>query len=143
MRNLHIQLIGDTEKMKISSYLLPMEITSLIERLDAYIEKPDEEKYDIAFVDPNVLLLKDESSGLMTALFQWEAGARIPLHEHVNIEQSYVIEGSLSDSEGECKSGHFAWRPAGSQHDAWSKEGCLVLAFLLKPNKFLEGPDAN
>jgi anti-sigma factor ChrR (cupin superfamily) len=89
------------------------------------------------------ILLKDESSGLMTALFQWEAGARLPLHEHVNIEQSYVIEGSLSDSEGECKSGHFAWRPAGSQHDAWSKEGCLVLAFLLKPNKFLEGPDAN
>ena len=33
--------IGDTEKMKISSYLLPMEITSLIERLDAYIEKPE------------------------------------------------------------------------------------------------------
>ena len=89
------------------------------------------------------ILLKVESSGLMTALFQWEAGARLPLHEHVNIEQSYVIEGSLSDSEGECKSGHFAWRPAGSQHDAWSKEGCLVLAFLLKPNKFLEGPDAN
>lgn len=41
MRNLHIQLIEDTEKMKISSYLLPMEITSLIERLDAYIEKPE------------------------------------------------------------------------------------------------------
>ena len=32
------------------------------------------------------ILLKDESSGLMTALFQWEAGARLPLHEHVNIE---------------------------------------------------------
>ena len=71
MRNLHFQLIEDTEKVKISSYLLPMEITSLIERLDAYIEKPDEQKYDIAFVDPNVLLLKDESTRSYNMLYNF------------------------------------------------------------------------
>ena len=79
----------------------------------------------------------------MTALFRWQPGAKLPMHEHVDIEQSYILEGSLSDFEGECKAGNFAWRPAGSKHDAWSPNGCLLLAMFLKPNKFLEGPEAS
>ena len=89
------------------------------------------------------ILFKDEKRGLMTALFRWQPGAKLPMHEHVDIEQSYILEGSLSDFEGECKAGNFAWRPAGSKHDAWSPNGCLLLAMFLKPNKFLEGPEAS
>ena len=36
--------------------------------------------------------------------------------------------------------GNFVWRPTGNRHDAWSPDGCLLIAFFLKPNKFLEGP---
>src|ERR1700684_1707035 len=45
-------------------------------------------------------LLFDRKTGLMTALMRFAPGAVLPDHEHVNIEQSYVIEGSLVDKEG-------------------------------------------
>ena len=83
------------------------------------------------------VLLEDESSGLLTALFRWQPGAELPLHEHVEIEQSYVLEGSLEDDEGVCRAGDFVWRPAGSRHVARAPQGCVVLAFFLRPNTFL------
>ena len=89
------------------------------------------------------ILFKDEKRGVMTALFRWQPGAKLPMHEHTDVEQSYVLEGSLCDFEGECKAGDYAWRPAGSKHDAWSPDGCLLLAMFLEPNKFLEGPEAS
>ena len=60
-------------------------------------------------------LLFDHKTGLMTALMRFEPGAVLPDHEHVNIEQTYVLEGSLVDKEGaaqgiECKAGEFIWR---------------------------------
>jgi len=88
------------------------------------------------------ILFKDERRGLMTALFRWQAGAELPMHEHTDIEQSFVLEGRLCDEEGECGPGQFAWRPAGSAHRAWSPEGCLLIATFQKPNRFLEGPEA-
>ena len=83
------------------------------------------------------VLLEDPESGLLTALFRWDAGAELPDHEHVEIEQTYVIEGSLEDDEGVATAGNFVWRPAGSQHRARSPNGALVLGFFLKPNRFL------
>ena len=54
----------------------------------------------------------------MTALMRFAPGAVLPDHEHVNIEQSYVLEGSLVDKEGSakgatCNAGEFIWREAG------------------------------
>src|SRR5947207_9604446 len=45
-------------------------------------------------------LLFDRKTGLMTALMRFAPGAVLPDHEHVNIEQTYVLEGSLVDKEG-------------------------------------------
>ena len=87
-------------------------------------------------------LMTDPERGLTTALIEWSPGAALPLHEHIDIEQSYVLSGSLCDHEGECKAGEFVWRPAGSVHRAWSPNGCLLLAMFLTPNKILEGPKA-
>ena len=81
-------------------------------------------------------LVTDPETGLVTGLFKFEPGAKIPFHEHVAIEQTYVIEGSLTDHEGTAKKGDFVWRPAGNQHEAWSEDGCIVLSIFLKPNKF-------
>jgi len=86
------------------------------------------------------VLLQDKESGLLTALFRWQPGAHLALHEHVEIEQSYVLEGSIQDAEGEVRAGDFVWRPSGNRHDAWSPNGCLLIAIFLKPNRFLEGP---
>ena len=66
----------------------------------------------------------------------------LPLHEHVEIEQTWVLEGSIVDAEGETTTGNFSWRPKGNQHRATAPNGALVLCFFLKPNKFLEGPAA-
>ncbi len=83
-------------------------------------------------------ILMKQPNGLMTCLFRWGAGTRLPLHEHVGIEQSYLLEGSLVDDEGEVTQGNFVWRPGGSSHAAWSPNGALVLAIFQTPNIFLE-----
>jgi anti-sigma factor ChrR (cupin superfamily) len=59
------------------------------------------------------ILLEDPESGLMTALFRWQPGAELALHEHVEIEQTFVLEGSLVDDEGEVRAGDYVWRPKG------------------------------
>jgi anti-sigma factor ChrR (cupin superfamily) len=64
-------------------------------------------------------------------------GTRLPDHEHVKIEQTYVLEGSLECPEGICTAGQFVWRPAGSRHEAWAgPQGGLFLAMFQIPNKF-------
>src|SRR6202008_4336292 len=85
------------------------------------------------------ILLEDSESGLLTALFRWQPGAELALHEHVEIEQTFVLEGSLVDDEGEVSAGNYVWRPKGNRHIAKSPNGALVLSIFLKPNIFLTG----
>lgn len=85
------------------------------------------------------ILLQDKDTGLLTALFRWQPGTELALHEHVEIEQTYVLEGSIVDDEGEVKTGDFVWRPSGNRHIARSPNGALVICFFLKPNRFLTG----
>ena len=70
------------------------------------------------------------------------AGAELSLHEHVEVEQTFVLEGSLVDDEGEVRAGNYVWRPKGNRHTARSPNGALVLSMFLKPNKFLAGDAA-
>jgi len=88
------------------------------------------------------VLMQDDSTGLLTALFRWQPGTQLPLHEHVEIEQTYVLEGSIVDEEGEVRQGGYVWRPKGNRHLARSPGGALVISFFLKPNRFLEGAHA-
>jgi anti-sigma factor ChrR (cupin superfamily) len=88
-------------------------------------------------------LLFDAKTGLVTALMRFAPGAVLPDHEHVQIEQTYVLEGKLVDQEGAdaglaVEQGEFVWRPAGSRHVAWCPEGGLMLAMFQIPNKFYE-----
>ena len=82
------------------------------------------------------VLYQNEAAGEMTVLLKFEPGAVLPFHKHPEIEQSWVLEGSLVDHEGACTAGNFVWRPAGSRHAAHAPNGALVLGFFLKPNKF-------
>lgn len=84
-------------------------------------------------------LVQDTESGLLTALFRWAPGTELPLHEHVRVEQTYVLEGSIVDDEGEVLAGNFVWRPEGNRHVARAPRGALVLSFFLKPNVFVDG----
>ena len=96
------------------------------------------EKTRYAGVEQKTLLV-DRMSGLMTALMKMAPGARLPDHEHVKIEQTYVLEGTLVCGEGMSKAGEFVWRPAGSRHEAWAgPQGGLFLAMFQLPNKFFQ-----
>ena len=60
-------------------------------------------------------LLRDPVQGLATVLMRMAPGASLPDHEHVLIEQTWVLEGHLVDRDGpdagmECKAGQFIWR---------------------------------
>ena len=85
------------------------------------------------------VLLEDKDTGLLTALFRWQPGSELALHEHVEVEQTFVLEGSLEDDEGEVTAGNYVWRPKGNRHIARSPHGALVLSMFLKPNIFLQG----
>jgi anti-sigma factor ChrR (cupin superfamily) len=87
-------------------------------------------------------LLLDKERGLVTVLLRMAPGARLPDHEHVQIEQTYVLEGRLVDDEGETTAGNFVWRPAGSRHSAHTPEGGLMIAMFLTPNRFYDQPGA-
>lgn len=83
------------------------------------------------------VLMEDADTGLLTALFRWAPGSKLPLHEHVRIEQTFVLEGRLVDEEGEVTAGNYVWRPAGSRHVAHAPDGALLIGFFLKPNVFM------
>ena len=85
------------------------------------------------------VLLEDKETGLLTALFRWQPGSELALHEHVEVEQTFVLEGSIEDDEGEVTAGNYVWRPKGNRHIAKSPNGALVLSIFLKPNIFLTG----
>ncbi len=85
-------------------------------------------------------LIEDQETGLLTTLVRMAPGASLPDHEHVRIEQTYVIEGSLVDDEGAALAGNYVWRPAGSRHSVRAPEGALLIAFFLGPNRFYDQP---
>jgi len=86
-------------------------------------------------------LVVDPDSGVLTVLLKMAPGARLPDHEHVLIEQTYLLEGSLECGEGTLGAGNFVWRPAGSRHEAWAgPKGNLSIAIFQLPNKFFQ-PD--
>ena len=77
------------------------------------------------------VLLLDRETGLMTSLFKFAPGATLPDHEHVGIEQTYMLDGHLVDKEGpakgiEARKGEFIWREPGSRHSAWSPNGGMT-----------------
>ena len=85
----------------------------------------------------------DPKTGIATLLMKFDPGAELPDHEHVLVEQTYVISGKLVDKEGpaeglEVGQGEFVWREPGSRHVAWCPEGGLMLAMFQIPNKFFE-----
>jgi anti-sigma factor ChrR (cupin superfamily) len=82
------------------------------------------------------VLMTDPDSGMQTVLTEMAPGSMLTDHEHTQVEQSWVLSGSLVDHEGEVKAGQYVWRPAGSRHTAHAPNGALVLGFFLKPNRF-------
>ena len=84
------------------------------------------------------VLVQDTETGIFTGLFRLAPGAIVPDHVHTALEQTYVLEGTFGDQEGVARAGDFIWRPAGNRHEAFTEDGCVILGFFMKPNKFLK-----
>src|SRR4030095_4221954 len=64
------------------------------------------------------VIYHDPATGILTILAKLEPGAGIPAHVHEDLEQTFVLEGSLLDDEGECTAGNFVIRAKGRRHAA-------------------------
>ncbi|HEY6991214.1 MAG TPA: cupin domain-containing protein [Bryobacteraceae bacterium] len=67
--------------------------------------------------------------GKKTLLVRMQPGSIFPEHEHKQVEQCYVIEGSVTDSDGmTAHAGDFVSMPAGITHrPIHSETGCVFL----------------
>jgi len=84
------------------------------------------------------VIYHDPDSGMLTILAKLEPGSGIPPHVHEDLEQTFVLEGSLVDDEGECTAGNFVIRAKGSRHAPVAPRGCTMLVFFLKPTAGLK-----
>ena len=87
--------------------------------------------------DQMKVLMHDPETGMLTILTRLAPGASIPFHMHEAMEQTYILEGSLKDDEGECSAGNFVIRPKGSKHSPVAPNGCTMMVFFLKPTSAL------
>ena len=84
------------------------------------------------------VIYHDPATDMLTILAKLEPGAGIPPHVHEDLEQTFVLEGSLVDQEGECTAGNFVIRAKGSRHAPTAPNGCTMLVFFLKPTSALK-----
>jgi anti-sigma factor ChrR (cupin superfamily) len=67
--------------------------------------------------------------GRKTLLVRMQPGSVFPAHEHRQVEQCYVLEGSVTDSDGvTAHADDFVCMPAGITHQPIHTDtGCLFL----------------
>jgi len=106
-----------------------------------YVEAADMPWEPTDFDGIEMKVLYKDNEGRSTILFRLHPGATVPAHEHTDIEQTYVLEGSLEDHECNATAGNFVWRPAGNQHVAKAPNGAVILSFFTKPNRFFDGTE--
>jgi anti-sigma factor ChrR (cupin superfamily) len=95
-----------------------------------WIENAPGHKSKVIYYDPKTEML--------TIVSKLAPGAGIREHTHEDLEQTYVLEGSLVDDEGECTAGNFVIRAKGSRHAPKAPNGCTMLVFFLKPTAVLK-----
>lgn len=74
-------------------------------------------------------LFEDGSRRLRTWLMKVDPGAYSPLHDHAELEQVYVLQGSFYDQDNVYRAGEYILRAPGVMHAAGSEEGALVILF--------------
>jgi len=61
-----------------------------------------------------------------TAMVRWAPGTFFNPHRHYGGEEIFVVEGVFSDEFGEYSAGTWLRSPHLSQHQPYSREGCLI-----------------
>ena len=127
----------------------PAATTGAVERLHGHLEptpngsvylKPAEMEWKPSQFEGIEIkvLYEDKARGEMTCLLRWQPGTTLPFHKHPEIEQSFVLEGSVEDHDGVAMAGDYIWRKPGSLHENWSPNGAVLLAVYRKPNIYYD-----
>jgi anti-sigma factor ChrR (cupin superfamily) len=88
------------------------------------------------------LLYEDKERGTFTTLVRMEAGASIPAHRHLGVEQCLVIEGDLRAGGVEMAAGDFNCSLPGSVHEELTTKGG-ALFLIVGPERYeVIGPRA-
>ena len=67
-----------------------------------------------------------------------EPGTKTIPHRHTKNEEFYIIEGELIDSDGTIfKKGDFVSFEPGSEHNSYTKTGCIILTFMSGKNEII------
>ena len=72
-------------------------------------------------------------------LYRMEPGSKSQAHEHLGLEQFYVIEGELIDNDGTVyKQGDLVCLDEGTEHSSTSPNGCLLVVHIEVPERMIE-----
>jgi anti-sigma factor ChrR (cupin superfamily) len=65
--------------------------------------------------------------GRATSIVRYAPGSAFASHAHGGGEEILVVEGVVSDEHGDYPAGSWLRSPHMSQHQPFSREGCLIL----------------
>ncbi len=69
-------------------------------------------------------------------LYRMEPGSTSQAHEHMGLEQFYVVEGELIDNDGTVyTAGDLVCLDKGTQHSSISPKGCLIVVHIEVPEQ--------
>jgi len=89
-------------------------------------------------VREGVLLKKlhvDQATGIATSLVRMLPGAALPVHQHIGVEQFFVVEGDCKVEGRTLGSGDYHRAEAGSIHETTSTVGGTLL-LLIAPERY-------
>jgi len=76
------------------------------------------------------ILAEDPKSGRLVMLVQWDAGYRMELEHHTLDERLYILEGAYVDQNRTSGPGTYICNRAGSEHRAYTLDGCTFLEII-------------
>jgi anti-sigma factor ChrR (cupin superfamily) len=77
----------------------------------------------------------DPATGIATSLVRMSAGTSLPVHQHIGVEQFYVIEGDCNVAGQTLTAGDYHRAEAGSTHETTSTVGGTLL-LLIAPERY-------
>jgi anti-sigma factor ChrR (cupin superfamily) len=80
-------------------------------------------------------LYVEPTTGTATSLVRMSPGTALPVHQHIGVEQFYVIEGDCNVAGQRLTAGDYHRAEAGSIHETTSTEGGTLL-LLIAPERY-------
>lgn len=77
----------------------------------------------------------DPATGIATSIVKMMPGTALPIHQHIGVEQIYVIEGDCQVAGHQLSSGDYHRAEAGSTHETTSTVGGTLL-LLIAPERY-------